>query len=73
MELAKCAFVAGVQANIMPSTSGDAIWNVRDQMNKRFEVNHEMPFGAKPVYVKIQEFQGLAANSNERPKNRSVP
>jgi hypothetical protein len=42
-------------------------------MNKRFEVNREMPFGAKPVYVKMQELQGLAANDNERPKNRSVP
>ena len=65
--------VAGVQANIISSTSGDVIWNAGDQMNKRFEVNHEMPFGSKPVYVKMQELQGLTANGNERPKNRSVP
>ena len=73
MELAKCVSVAGVQANIMPSTSGNVIWNVGDQMNKRFEVNHEMPFGAKSVYAKMQERQRPTANGNERPKNRSVP
>ena len=32
-----------------------------------------MPFGAKLVFVKMQELQSLAANGKERLKNRSVP
>ena len=33
--------------------------------NLRLEVNHEKQFGSKPVYVKIQELQGLVANGKE--------